>query len=225
MVDVASSVQLRIQRHESWQSAGHTRGGIDEELQVVKQGCFNVANTHQVITDHIDLVSQDSIYSRVVVSNPEALSKIAGNRHDDEIFERFRETAQILTNPNWQSFVNTEQFCALREAHAKQLSIHSILMPRLLSGFASVTMTSANFLDSLIYKLWGKMGVEFIEDVKLSEALRFQEHTNGSLSHHRRRSPKPTSSSSIGRRVAQLRGHRPPRPPELHRCPEPEITK
>jgi hypothetical protein len=127
------------------------------------------------------LVSQDSIYSRVVVNSADALSKIARNRHDDEIYERFRETAQILTNPNWQSFVNTEHFCSLTEGHAMQLSIHSILRPQFLTGFASVTMASANFLDSLIYKLWRKMGVEFIENAKLSDALRFQEHPNGSL--------------------------------------------
>jgi Type III restriction enzyme, res subunit len=164
-----------------WANKNQWHVFIDEELQVVKHGCFNVPNTHHLISDHIDLVSQDSIYCRVVASNPDALSKIAGNRNDDQIYEQFRETAQILTNRNWDSFVNTEQFCALRNGRGSQLSIHSILKPSLLNGFASVTITSANFCDSLTNKLWRKMGVEFIEDVKLSKALRFQEHTNGSL--------------------------------------------
>jgi Type III restriction enzyme, res subunit len=163
-----------------WANQNQLRVLIDEELQIVKHGCFQIPNVHPLITNCIDLAAQDSIYSRVVVSNPDALSEIARNRDHDEIYEQFRETAQILTNPNWNSFANTERFCALREGHAKQLSIHSILRPQLLNGFASVTMTSANFLDSLIYKLWGKMGVEFVEDGSLSKALRFQEHTNGS---------------------------------------------
>ena len=115
----------------------------------------------------------------MVVGNPDALSQVARNRYDDEIYARFRETAEILTNSNWDSFVNTEQFCALRNGHAQQLSIHSILKPQVLIDFASVTMTSANFCDGLIYKLWGKMGVKFVEDVSLTKDLRFQDHCNG----------------------------------------------
>ena len=42
-------------------------------------------------------------------------------------------------------------------------------------------MASANFPDSLIYKLWRHEGIEFKEDSDLSQKLRFQEHSNGAL--------------------------------------------
>jgi hypothetical protein len=154
---------------------------IDEELQVAKHGSFRLPRTHQIITDFFELEPHDSIYSRIVVTNDEALSEIARNDDEDEVLERFRETSQVLINANWDSFVNTDQFCKLKEGCGKELSIYSILSPEVLGGFASVTMCSANFRDTLIYKLWGKMGVTFKEDVGLSKSLLFQQHGNGPL--------------------------------------------
>jgi hypothetical protein len=162
-----------------WANQNQLHVLIDEELQIVKHGCFQIPNTHQLVTNCIDLGVQDAIYSRVVVNNHAELEKIAKNSADDEIYERFRETAQILVNPHWDSFVNAEQFEKLRAGKAKQLSIHSVLKPDALDGFASVTMASANFQDTLLYKLWSHQGVQFEEDKALRETLQFQEHQNG----------------------------------------------
>ena len=65
--------------------------------------------------------------------------------------------------------------------HVQQLSIHSILNPDVLDGFASVTMASANFTDTLVYRLWRHQGVRFQEDTHLSQALRFRKHERGHL--------------------------------------------
>jgi hypothetical protein len=154
---------------------------IDEEPQVVKHNCFNLPKTHGLITDLIDLEPQDSIYSRIVVTDRSQLSEIARNKDEDDIYEWFRETAQLLINEHWDSFVNTEQFANLKDNRAQQLSMHSILSPRVLGGCRSATMTSANFADTLVYKLWRNMGVTFQEDDGLSQALRFQHHSNGNL--------------------------------------------
>ena len=135
-----------------WASQNHWHVFVDEELQVVKQGHYRVPSTHQLITDYIQLRDHDAIYGRVDVANEKALKEIAKNKDQDEILERFRETAQILINPNWDSFANAEQFRKLRNGTVKTLSIHSILMPQVLEGFASVTMASANFKDTLIYQ-------------------------------------------------------------------------
>ena len=66
-----------------------------------------------------DLEPHDSIYSRLVVTDDERLSEIAQNKDDDEIYEWFRETAQLLINENWNSFVNTEQFHKLKDGGGK----------------------------------------------------------------------------------------------------------
>ena len=154
---------------------------VDEELQVVKHGCFRLPQTHKIITKSFELEPHNSIYSRLVVTDDERLSKIAHNEDKDEIYGRFCETAQLLINENWELFVNTEQFHKLKDGGGTELSIHSILSPEILSGFASVTMASANFPDSLIYKLWRNEGIEFKENSNLSQKLRFQEHSNGAL--------------------------------------------
>jgi hypothetical protein len=162
-----------------WANQNHLHILIDEELQVVKHGCFQIPNTHQLITNCIYLDFHDAIYSRVVINNRAELEEIAKNSANDEIYERFRETAQILVNPYWDSFVNAEQFERLRAGKVRQLSIHSVLKRDILDGFASVTMTSANFRDTLLYKLWSHQGVQFEEDKALGENLRFEGHQNG----------------------------------------------
>jgi hypothetical protein len=164
-----------------WENQSLWHVFVDEELQVSKQGYFEVPWTHQLITDFIDCCDHDAIHSLVHVSDYSELKEIARNVDEDEILERFRGTAQIVINPQWESFVNTEQFHKLTTGTAKELSIHSILKPEVFGGFASVTMASANFEDTLICKLWTAEGVKFKEDAALKKALRFREHRNGDL--------------------------------------------
>ena len=164
-----------------WENQSLWHVFVDEELQVSKQGYFEVPWTHQLITDHIDCCAHDAIYSHVYMTDYDALQEIARNADEDEILERFRGTAQIVINPQWESFANTEEFHNLVTGTAKKLSIHSILKPDVLRSFASVTMASANFEDTLIYKLWTAEGVKFKEDAALKRSLRFQEHQNGHL--------------------------------------------
>ena len=164
-----------------WANQNRVHVIIDEELQVAKHGCFQIPQTHKLITDYIELGSHDAVYSRVIASDYKELEKIASNPAKDEIFERFRETAQILVNSHWDSFVNTEQYEKLRVGKVERLSIHSILRPSILEGFGSVTMASANFRDTLVYELWSHQGVQFDKDKGLIKSLRFQEHQNGHL--------------------------------------------
>jgi hypothetical protein len=65
--------------------------------------------------------------------------------------------------------------------YVQKLSIHSVLNPDVLDGFASITMASANFRDALVYRLWRQQGVRFQEDTPLTQALRFYKHENGNL--------------------------------------------
>jgi Type III restriction enzyme, res subunit len=159
-----------------WANQGRLHVFIDEELQVVKHGCFQVPNTHELVTKHIELETYDAIYERVIISDPDQLEQIAKNKASDEIYERFRETAQISVNPHWDSFINAEQFAKLRSGTIKQPSIHSILNPDILDGFASVTMACANFKDTLLYRIWSRQGVRFEEDKSLGQSLRFRTH-------------------------------------------------
>ncbi len=156
---------------------------VDEAPQVLRHNCYEVPNTHKLITDLISMETHNSIYSRVEINKryQAAMERIAKNKDHDEIYEKFRELSQTLINPHWQSFVNSEHFKKLIDGKNKTLSIHSVLMPSILNGFGSVVMAGANFRDTTVYLLWGQKGIEFQEDKALASKLRFQEHKNGHL--------------------------------------------
>jgi hypothetical protein len=152
---------------------------IDEEIQVHRHNSYEVPDTHRLMTDLIGLVPCNSIYSKVIVDHRAAMERIAKNEDQDEIYEQFRELAQTLVNGHWESFVNAEKYKKLKVGKSKTLSVHSVLNPSVLGGFGSVFMASANFTDTMVYRLWSQQGVEFREDQRLTESLRFQQHQNG----------------------------------------------
>lgn len=162
-----------------WPNRSDVHLVIDEALQVAKHDCLRIPITHRLITDYIEVFAYNSIYSQIV-GMPE-MEEIAKNEVRDQVQEFFRGPAQTLINPNWKSFVNTQQFEGLKDEDVKTLSVHSILRPQMLQGFASVTMASAKFEDTLIFNLWRNEGVDFKEDGGLNQKLRFSHHQNGSL--------------------------------------------
>jgi hypothetical protein len=164
-----------------WPNQSQLHVFIDEELQVVRHGSFQIPETHGLLTKHIDLEPHDTIYGRVQAIDPDRIEHIAKNKARDEIIELFHEMAQTLNNEHWESFANVEQFEKLLAGTVSQLSIHSLLNPSILDGFASVRMACANFTDTLQYRIWTYQGVRFDEDKSLSQNLRFQKHQNGNL--------------------------------------------
>jgi hypothetical protein len=152
---------------------------IDEELQVHGCNSFKVPDTHSLLTDHLELKPYNSIYSEIVVKNGSKIDAIAKNKNEDQIYEEFRDLAQLLDNRHWSSYVNAELYQKLLDERGSTLTVHSVLNPSVLKGFASVTMASALFEHSLVYQLWGQAGVKFIEDNKFK--LRFNQHDNGRL--------------------------------------------
>jgi hypothetical protein len=154
---------------------------VDEDLQVLRHKCHQLPQTHSIITDHIKLEPHNSIYGRVVVRDMEELRAKGRNRDEDELLGQVAEAIRTLTNPHWESFVNTEQYEKLRKGLSKRLSIHSVLKPSVLEGFGSVFIAAADFQDTMQYRLWSDKGVRFQEDREFASGLRFQSHPNGHL--------------------------------------------
>ena len=98
------------------------------------------------------------------------MERIARNINHDQIYETLRELAQTSLNGHWESLVDTEKFEKLKAGKQEQLSVHSILMPSVLDGFKSVTIVSANFTNSMVYRLWSGT-VDFREDRALMSSL------------------------------------------------------
>jgi len=154
---------------------------IDEVPQVDREQSHVVPNTHPLITDHIQVGQYDGLYGQVMLRNPDEVKALARNADEDELLERFRETADVLTTKHWRSFVHLEQFSKLLQGKDKALNIHSILMPSVVNGFGSVLIAGANFEDTGLYALWSKTGARFEPDVGLAEGLRYRMHTNGRM--------------------------------------------
>jgi hypothetical protein len=153
---------------------------IDEALQVVRYQQHRIPQTHNLITDHLDVTQVNAIFGRVTVRDI-ALHEIARNEDGDEILETLADTSRILANKYWDSFVNLEQYERLKQGEGKVLAIHSVLKPEILAGFAGVFMAGANFEDSAIFKLWSEEGVEFEVDAEFANGLRYSRHPNGEL--------------------------------------------
>jgi hypothetical protein len=153
---------------------------IDEEMQVLRYRSHRIPKTHRLITDDIDLANYNSIYSQVVPRNRRSLEGKGRNQDEDELLGHLSETIRILTNSNWFTYVNTEQYARLCRGEIKTLAFHSVLKPQLIHGFASMFMAAANFEDTALYGLWSQ-SMQFERDHELSKSLRFSKHENGNL--------------------------------------------
>lgn len=153
---------------------------IDEELQVIDNRHHTLPKTHALLTDHLHVTQADAIYGRVF-PNGLGLDGIAKNPEKDELLETLGETARIIRNPNWRTYVNLERFEAIKRGEGQTLSFHSILTPEILGGFAEVFVVSANFDDTAMFQLWSLEGVEFEEDPQFAASLRYAQHPNGNL--------------------------------------------
>lgn len=154
---------------------------IDEVPQVDREQVHIVPSTHPLITDHLQVEQYDGVYGLVTPSSAEAVRALARNPEDDELLEKYRESASVLTTKPWRSFVHVEQYYKLLAGNAKTLNFHSLLMPSLVADFASVLVVGANFEDTGLFALWSKMGVTFIRDDEFLERLRYRTHANGYL--------------------------------------------
>jgi hypothetical protein len=127
---------------------------IDEELQVVQHACHRVPKTHAMITDDIELETYNSLYSRVTPRNRASLERKGRNKENDELLAPIAETIRRLNNDNWLTYVNTQQYERLRSGKIQTLAFHSLLNPKIIDGFGSVFMGTANFEDTAIFQLW-----------------------------------------------------------------------
>ena len=144
---------------------------IDEALQAIRYQQHRVPKTHNLITDHLDVIQVNAIYGRVTVRDI-GVHLIAKNADEDKILETLADTSRILANTYWESFVHLEQYERLKRGKGKVLAFHSILKLEILAGFAEVFMVGANFEDSAIFRIWGEE-VEFEPDPEFSKGLRY----------------------------------------------------
>ena len=84
-----------------------------------------------------------------------------------KIVEDNEVTPDHLTNPSYENEKNT-------------ITIVTMLSPKIIEEFKSVTIMGANFEYSMLFKWWGEYyGIAFYHDNSILNSLRFRSHTNG----------------------------------------------
>ena len=152
---------------------------VDEIPNVTR--CFdeNLPEKHDIITDLIDTSpGTDAHYDLLTADDVEKLEEIARNEHRDAVWEKFKELANTLLSPRWDSYVDREAYDKLVNGSGsrRRLSVFSLLRPDIFEGFRSVTLAGACFKDSLLYRHWSKLGVGFVPAA--NHNLRYEQHEN-----------------------------------------------
>ena len=137
---------------------------VDEAPQIHDRQTL-IPQSHTTLTSHLQQEPYNAIYSRLVCRDAGAVTDIAQNTDRDAIFEVLSQAARDVKNPNWECYVNTEDFERLLRGEAKELDIYTVLSPSIFDGFRSVFIASANFRDTTLYHLWRQRGLAFEEDV------------------------------------------------------------
>ena len=136
---------------------------LDENLNVFE--CFGevLPNYHSIITDHIEVVDRSGKYGRVEPTNIGRLKEIATNVGKDEVFKQVQSLAARLISPYYDSYVvnKTHNELIKRRSQTGKLCVYSVLSPRIMDGFASVTVSAARFEETFQYHWWERKGVRW----------------------------------------------------------------
>ncbi|MGU3329451.1 hypothetical protein ACLBXB_21175 [Methylobacterium mesophilicum] len=152
---------------------------IDETLDVFHPAELNLQDSHSPFTENLEALPFGPTYSKLHSINDTTLRSIAENRNRDEYRKIVQNIAVRMINPNYDHYTRTDSYRKLLRKSGKQQKFYcaSILHPRVCAAFASVTVFSARFEESLHYHIWKHEGVEWEQNEELSRELRFREHT------------------------------------------------
>jgi hypothetical protein len=177
---------------------------VDEDLQILRHDAHTIPDTHTILTDQLEIEQINSIYGLLKPKNRNVLEQKGRNKGDDELLAKLAPTIRIITNRNWESVVNIQQYDNLLRADSKTLSVHSILLPSVLDGYGYIFMAAANFENSALFKLWSKRGVHFKLDQKFNDTLLFNHHDNGELISIYYATEKPWSKSLMNKELGGI---------------------
>ncbi|MDP4003290.1 DEAD/DEAH box helicase [Methylobacterium sp. NEAU K] len=155
----------------------------DEIPKGFKSHSEQIPCNHNRLTDAITVDPQGSSYGEIHVRDRSTLRTIAENRRGDAIDAILQPFARSILNKNYRTFVNLEQYEALRRGDVDEpfLRMFSLLRPETFAGFQTVRMLGARAHETLLFRWFKRCGVRFEDDEEILSQLRYREHTNGDL--------------------------------------------
>lgn len=158
---------------------------IDEAISVFDMFDPTISVNHRIFTDCIDLSmhGETQEYSEIIVRDDTKLKIIAENRYNDDVYKVFKEIATKVRSDDYVTYVLNSNFYNLldRTQDTKKLLVFAVRRPKFLRNFSTVLVMAAQFKDTLMYKVWSRMGIDFIEHYELKFSLRKTGHDNGRL--------------------------------------------
>ncbi len=156
---------------------------IDEIPQIDKYFAIALKINGSFITDHVEVDDEfNGLYKlRFKAGHKTKIKRILKEKTDD-VFNVFSEFYLMMCNgvmfvdkTSWDN-----NMAGKPKGDTDKVSTHflGIMTPDLYVGFKTVTIMGANFTESMAYQLWSMMGYNFIQNERITKALRFQNHDN-----------------------------------------------
>jgi hypothetical protein len=166
-----------IERRASWHLI------VDELPSPV---CHLPISLHENRHHLLDLVTErpwNAAYSMLVASEAGTyhVVDVARNRWSDIITQQVSEVANKLLSSHWHCFALNDQLARFKAPAdgPNTLDFFGLLQPSIFEGFKTCTLMGACLEESLLYRHWLSLGVDFVPHPTIKP--RFTQHPNGGL--------------------------------------------
>lgn len=151
---------------------------IDEAPSIYEVLKLSLPDNHELITDLIGFTEAGSEFGLIKPIDETAVKSIADNKLGDAVNDILKPIAKVLCDSRFINYASVDAFTGLKAGNkdATELTIHSLMKPKILDGFESVTIAAAGFEKTLTFHHWRNAGVEWSEDVALKKKLRRPAH-------------------------------------------------
>ncbi|MCJ2069237.1 DEAD/DEAH box helicase family protein [Methylobacterium sp. J-030] len=146
---------------------------VDEDIPVFVSETLNLPDSHNLITDHIELGETGPNYARVRIVDSSKLKRIVDNKNRDDVWSNLRPMCSLMLQSDCECYVNSKQLNDLKSnvKSKGQLTVYGFRKPDRFLGFDGVTIASAWFEDSLTYYHWKNLGVNWREDDDIKRSI------------------------------------------------------
>lgn len=144
---------------------------------------MNIAKSHGFVTQHTALgdILTDTFHI-VEAADVGALRDLAENKTGDATYKLFKDLVDDILNEDKFVCVDADAYAELTSNNGKRkhIDFHSFQRSDYVRGFASVTVMGANFADTELAHIWGRLeSVVWKDHPVIGQNLRYTHHQNG----------------------------------------------
>jgi hypothetical protein len=156
---------------------------VDELPSPVYHQRFTLHENRAHLLDLFNAQPHNAAYSMLSASETDIghVMDVARNRWTDQITAQVSDFANKLLSDHWNCFALNDQLSQFVQPtdYVNAIDVFGLLQPTVFDGFKSITMMGACLDESMIYRYWLSLGVEFIPHAKIIP--RFTAYPNADL--------------------------------------------